>query len=507
MNPVNPQGATPEQKAPSAQPPTPISADNFKPTSTDLGELESFVAPKTSEPSLPSATPVPKSFIVFPDDIKSPRKPLLFLQKNGKKIALISGSAIGLVVLVIAGIFAFNKFATTPIIIGANIQAIDIVVDGNSVAKAVNTPYTLKLKAGKHLLAVSNEDYLEGLQEITVDPLKKNAQFDFTLKEKAEIKKVLEKEVFFPAYNKETKVLYYFFKNDAGYILSQYNTATATEVSLINKPIAEIRRVAWSPTYKQVIATVVNSAQPQGGLLQKLSGFDDNQEVAWVITLDRRDLVNVKTTSLHPSIRNATFNPDGDRIVYYFKGENRSLTTSDPSGAYYEPLATFRPTTPDSDLSWSPDGVSVAVFPDDTVSPDAKRNVKFYSFAQRATTDATTDDQSTGAVWSPDSQYFVYQSGSQLLAYDTTKEKDNALDLQISGDFHHVVWTGNTSLIVYNQEGLWELKISASNVDKKLLAYKKRTLPANISTLVFDPVNTLLYLFSDTGIIEFVPAS
>jgi hypothetical protein len=423
-----------------------------------------------------------------------------------KKILIIVTSSV-LALAIIAGVayYFISTNRRVPVTITTNQQGFDIVIDKKEY-KNVNSPYTIPLSKGKHTIVVKKQDFATLTKSLDVSLIKSSYALSFELSIYQQIEKIMEKEIFFAAYNKELNSLSYFDKTDAGYGLKEFDLTGQQEVSLI-EGIKQVNKASWSPTFRQLDAKTTNSTDSQGGQIPFIDKYGDGTKVNWVINLDRKDLVSITMKDLNPSIKNVCFNPAGDKIAYLFQNDiTKELAIANTDGSNFESLAKFKTIEFEPDVVWSSDGKRIAVFAntENGVASNAKEiNVFAYNFETRGVTKLTTDGVSTGALFSPEGSKLLYQSGNSIWLYDfNAKNGEGAtFDLKLQANLANCAWVDDQSFVALSSEDNALYNIKTSGI-KDNVNYQINTLPANIKSVLFG--NGKIYLMNNDGVYQLI---
>ncbi|MBI2448268.1 hypothetical protein HYV44_01770 [Candidatus Microgenomates bacterium] len=452
--------------------------------------MESFAPPTEIAPEAPTPNiPPPVTKEAFSPGPEKPKR------KLDKKILLILGAIVAGIILVLAIWLGIAYFRAATVEISVNENGFDVLLDQRKIATNVNSPHKIKVKPGKHTIAIVKEDFFSSSENVEVTGTAGKKTLVFSLSAKQTIGKILDKEIFFPAYDKITNSLLYFDKQESGYFINNYNLDTQTETVLTTKPIASIESVSWSPTYKQLIVKTTNSLALQNGLLNYLPEHGEGTKISWLINLERVDLVNISVKNYRPSLVNIAFSPQGDKIGYFFKSaEEKTIASADLDGSNFVRILMLATLEFEPAILWSPDGLNVAIFNPDSQSPG---DIFLFSFASRLSTKVTNDGKGNEVGFSPDGKMILYRSNNQLW-WAETADSDKTQSLGTDGHVNTSSWLDNERLVVANNNELWKVKISG---EKEALDYKKSSLPGNIKNILLG--TGILLLVNDQGVFSF----
>ncbi|MDD5731444.1 MAG: PEGA domain-containing protein [Patescibacteria group bacterium] len=425
---------------------------------------------------------------------------------NPKLKRNLIAAAVAVFLLVLVGGTAYyfysinKKIAVT---VSANQAGFSLLVDGMEY-KNITSPYQLILSKGDHIVTARKEGFADLQKTISVSPGNNNYTLSFQFSAYQKIEKVIDKEVFFANYNKEIDSLSYFDKTDAGYNLKEYNFANQKETTMI-EAIEQVSKVAWSPTSRQLVVKVTNSAKSKVAQIPYLEKYGDGTKLNWLVNLDRTDLLNITTKDLQPPIKNVSFSPQGDKIVYLFQNDLvKDFAIANPDGSNYEVIIPAIKTVEfEPDVVWSPDGKRVAIFAnmENGANSNAKEvNVYAYSFETRTILKITEDGISTGAQFSPDGSKLIYQSGNNIMLYDfSAAEGSTTLDLKLQGNLANCSWIDNQSFVALSSSDNSLMLIKISGV-KETVNYQKDTLPGNIKSILSG--NGRIYILNNDGVYQ-----
>ena len=480
-----------------------------KPGELSTGRLESFAptpeakpAPSPEAPIPPQQVEVKKAPAKEKKSFKLPNILPSISPKLAKKIALIGGIVIVAGAIVFLGAYFYlTKMRGIPVTILSDQEVVNLTLDGNKTSN-IPVPHILNLKVGKHTIIVDKDGFMPQEEIIEIGATDKSKEITFNLTEKAALAKILDKEVFYPTYNKATDSFFYFAKNETGgYLLYEYDVANQKETALTSATISDIERVVWSPHFKEVVVKTINKKQ-DGSLFPFLEKYGEGAKINWILSLDRADLVNVTVKNLDPAIKNVSFSPQGDKIVYYFQNDiERSLAVANNDGSEFERIVKLQSFEFDANVVWSPDSEEVAIFADKIDETGEKRSdVYLYSFSAKEVRKITDHDVSSfGALFSPDSKNILYSSGGSLWVYNKAEEGDGtSSDLRISADLDKCSWFNNEKVIAYSQEGkLLELNVNGT---QRVLDYKESSLPKEIKNILIG--SNKIFIVAKDGIYE-----
>lgn len=509
MENINPTGQkpTPSTKLP-ISPNIEATPSGDKKLSTGAEQKE--VGPPTTPP------PIKKPLVTPPDEEKGQKtiqpqaiskKPssggFVSKKKNVRLLIIIGSVVLAIAIIAVGAFYYFSSFYKISLTITSNEQSLDLEIEGKKY-KNVSAPYTIKLKSGTYKINASKEDFFDLEKTIEVNTLEGKQELVFELVEKQSITKIFDREIFYPAYNKELASFLFFNRNEEGYSLSEYDLTKREETSLATGNITDnIDKVSWSPTYRQVIIKKDNLFQEKDNLLPYLEQYGEGVKINWSLNLERKDLVNIITKHFHPAIKNISFSPEGDRIIYFFENdEERTLAVSTSDGSNFERIVQLKNLAFDPDVIWSPDGSRVAIFISVGEGKEAKEDesdVYIYSFEERNIIRITDDGLSYGALFSPEGDKLLYESSNSIRLYDLNKnEAEAALNLEIVSSLEKSAWLDNQTFAVLDQEGgLW--KVNASG-ERNLFDYKKATMPGNVKKIF--AADGKIFLISSSGIYE-----
>lgn len=422
--------------------------------------------------------------------------------KNKKTIIIIAISALAVALIPGIAYYFISNSRKIPVTITTNQQGFNVLIDGKEYNN-VNSPYVVSLSKGEHTIVVKKQDFADLVKTLDVSPIKSKYAISFELSAYQAIEKIIEKEIFFAAYNKELDSLSYFDKNDTGYGLKEFSLTTKQEVSMVEN-ISQVNKVSWSPTFRQLNAKIINSATSQSGQIPYVSKYPEGEKINWIINFERKDLVSVTAKDLHPSIKNVCFNPAGDKIAYLFQNNTtKELAIANPDGSNFESLVQFKTIEFEPDVVWSSDGSKIAIFAntENGVASTAKEvNVYTYNFETHSVSKLTSDGTSVGALFSPDGSKLLYQSGSNIWLYDFSKNADTAaFNLELQANLSNCAWVDNQSFVAYSSDDNTVYNIKTSGV-KDNVHYQINTLPANIKSVLFG--NSKVYLMNNDGVYQ-----
>jgi len=486
---------------------SPISPD-IKPKAPDLSTGRGPQEPvlKTKEPT-PPAKPKEPTKAPLPPKPPQPaleKKPPLPKKKiNIKQIITIASIAFVLLAAIItAAYFYLSYLRTIPLTITSNQKSVNLKIDEKEY-KNISIPYTVKLKAGKYEITVSKEGFFPLAKTVELDLLTGSQELVFDLQEKQPITKIFDKEIFYPVYDKETSSFLYFAKEEKGYTLNEYNLEKREETVLTDGIIANIEKVVWSPTHKQLIVKIINSSEPKENFIPFIEEYGEGIRVNWLLNLERKDLVKITKKHFHPSIKNIYFSPEGDKIVYFFNNNViRTLAVANSDGSNFKNIVQLKNLAFEPDIVWSPDGERVAIFisaGEQKESPEKASDIYIYSFAERNVSRITDDGVSYGALFSPEGEKLLYESSNNIWLYDFARqEEEAAVNLEIASALEKCVWMNNETMAVLDTDNnLWAVKTSG---EKNLFNYKKTTMPEEVKRVLAD--ENKLFLISARGIYE-----
>jgi len=437
------------------------------------------------------------------------------LLKNEKKITgpkpakvrtknLIIGIAVGLALLAIIGVgvyyFVFLKKSAS-VNITASQTSVSLNIDGVDYPN-VTSPYLIKLSKGSHQVTAGKEGFASMAKTLNIISTTQTYTVSFDLLPYPSATKILTKAVLFPAYGKDLKSLFYFDKLDNGeYALKEFDLAAQKEVTQIDT-MGEVTKVAWSPTYRQLAIKVINSTKDKEATLPYLSQYPEGTKVNWIVNLERTDLINTTKKDLHPSVKNITFNPNGDKIAYLFQNETtRVLGVANYDGSNFDKLMEFKTIEFEPDVVWSPDGNRIAIFSNqetDAASQAKNPNVYTYNFDARNVIQVSNDGVSYGALFSPDGSKLAYISGNNVMIYDFSKGASASTGLAAS--LANCSWLDNqTILIATNDKSIFKLGLNANPITKDEVGYQKDSV--GVIQNIFSDGNTL-YLFANDGVYQ-----
>lgn len=452
------------------------------------------------------SSPAPSPKIEMP---KKDEKPKILSQKPvspgvRKKIIAILVAVLLLVILGGGAYYFITANREIPVNITLSQAGVTLFVDGKQYDN-IASPHKVMLKKGAHTITARKDGFADLQKTLTISATQNSLDLSFTLTGYQTIEKIYAQEVFFPAFSKDLNSLFYLTKGDKAYSLKQLSLDNQKEDSLLENITAGISKVSWSPTFRQVDLKVLNSDQSTDLSLPYLEKYGSGTKVNWVVNLERKDLVSITAKDLHPSIKNITFNPDGNKIAYLFQNDTaKELAIANIDGTNFETLVQFKTIDFEPDVAWSPDGRKLAIFAnmENGMQSNAKEvNIYIYDFETRNVSKITEDGTSTGAVFSPDSKKLIYQSGRNLWLYDL-ESKDNAtaaLDLKLQGDLLTCSWVDGENFVALSSEDGSLQKVKTSGI-KESINYQKVSLPSGIKSVIYG--NQKVYLINNDGIYQ-----
>ena len=432
---------------------------------------------------------------------KKPKKPF------NKSILII---AIAVVVVAIAGGLVYYSMSLNkklPVVISINQDSSTLIIDGQTYQN-IKSPYTFSLSPGSHSITAEKDGFAPLQKTISVSPTQKSNAVSFELSAYQAIQKILDKELFFAVYDKDLDALSYFDKSTTGFNLKEYDLATQKENSLLEN-IADISKVAWSPTFRQLAIKVTNSENLKGGQIPFLDKYGVGTKVNWIVSLDRRDLINMTMKDLNPAIKNVTFSPAGDKIAYLFQNDtDKELGLANTDGSGFESLLQFKTITFEPDVVWSPDGNKIAIFvnlENGAQSNATSVDVYIYDFSKKSGSKITNDGTSSGALFSPDGSKLLYQSGNGVWIYDFNNSDPTkaAFDLKLQTSLANCAWIDAGSFITLSASDNTLYQIKTSGI-KEGVNYQKNTLPGNIKSILYG--NGKVFFLNNDGAYQLIMA-
>ncbi|MFA7308983.1 MAG: DPP IV N-terminal domain-containing protein [Patescibacteria group bacterium] len=464
-------------------------------------------------PPTPVSTPVVEPYTTTPEptfDMPVNKMNIRDWLMGNKKIVGIAGGGIVLAALLIGGSLWYMGGQPVQFSVSANQTPFSLSANGQDF-KDITSPTTIALKEGTYTLTATKDGYIANSRQFTVTKQTKGAAVSFSLQEKPGVTPVLAKAVLFPVFNPETNALLYFTKSDAGYNLMEYRIDTQTETAVTNKPIASISNVTWSGTYSQLAVTTTNSSKTPDGLLSYIKDAGDDTSLTWVITLDRRDLVNISLKNLHPSIRNVSFSPEGDKISYFFDGAGEKvIATSNNDGSNYERILKLE-SMKNPATNWSPDGSKIAIYPkkntDKNLNLSSEKNdLYIYSFETRSLSKISATGDVSDIKWASDGNHLIYESDSNLWLASVASGVSNEMrnqDLKVSGKTFTTAWINNTTVITLDNNSLVMIKISSDGVaQKQPIELKETNTTSQVQTLLSGSNSAYLVGASDISKVD-----
>uniref|UniRef100_A0A7C4R501 PEGA domain-containing protein n=1 Tax=candidate division CPR3 bacterium TaxID=2268181 RepID=A0A7C4R501_UNCC3 len=465
-------------------------------------ETPSFEAPKPTMQDI--QTPAEKieglSSKQFEIPPIEPQKMTFEVPLTSKK-RLIAGilTGIGLLAIIAVGVYYFAFLRTGAVVtVNSNQGTLDLLIDGNEY-NGVNAPYKINLKKGNHTITAKKDGFTEITKELNVESRNKTYMISFELQGVPKPVELFAKKAEFPTYNKDTRNLLFFEKTDDGYFLKEYNTENKTETNLINN-MGEVKKVAWSPSNRQLTIKVVNRSNITSKDMPFLAQYGEDTKINWSVNLERKDLVNISTKSLHPSIKNITFNPLGTKIAYLFQNDtDKNLSIAETDGSNYERIVEFKTIEFEPDFTWSPDGTKIAIFANmsEGLASKAKNpDISVYSFETRKIIKVSDDGASYGGLFSPDGKYLLYISGTDLMVFDLSKESEKSKSLGIQTSIEKVVWKDNQTMILADVNGDI-YRFSVGGVKEKI-NYDKSIVSGNIKNILIN--EKYIFIISENGV-------
>jgi len=457
--------------------------------------------PREPEEKIKESEPIK----ITPPPLKAPEKETKTIttkkETNIKGIIIIVSIIISVIVIAaLAVYFYLANYRKVPLTIKSNQEIIDLVI-GENEYKNVSSPHIIKLLPGEYSVSVSREDFFPITKTVNVDALGGDSELEFQLIEKQSIEKIFDKEVFYSVYDDKTNSFLYFSGDEEGDLfLNEYDLDSREETTLTDRGIVNIQNdsVVWSPSFKQVIVKVSNS--PVDNLFPFIEDYGTGVDINWIINLERRDLVNITTKHLHPTIKDVSFSPTGEKIFYFFKNDaERTLAMANNDGSDFERIVQLKNLEFDPDVVWSPDGDKIAIYISDgqRESGEESYDLYIYSISKREITKITDDGLSYEALFSPSGEKILYKSGGNIWAYDFAQGEGSNINLEVETSTENCIWLDDQNIITSNKEGLWQIMIGG---ERKMLDYKKDTLPNNIKSIKLG-VNEV-FLISDSGIYQ-----
>jgi len=497
---------------------------NSRPPNLSTGKIESFAGPQEeislskqmSQTPPSSSIPVKKeeeeSSSSLNTDAKKKRGgkqqlkksfsiPKIKFELSRKVLLIFLGVVIFSAIVFMALYFYITNLRSVPLTIVSNQESVELMVDENKYGN-ISSPHIIKLKPGIYTIVVSKTDFFSQEKIIEVGGTEGTQELVFDLVEKQPISQILNKEILYPTYNEEDGLFLFFVKEEGNaYSLHEYSVETKEEIVLTDKAIFDLENVIWSPSAKQVIIKVVNQYERiEDGLFPFIEKYGSGAKINWVLNLERKDLVNITAKYLDAAIKNISFSPNGDKIVYFFKNDlERSLAVANNDGSEFERIIQLKNLTFDPELVWSPDGNKVAIFIESDKEKTEKHDVYLYSFSERNIKRLTDNGKSLGAVFSPDGDKIIYKSSNSVWLYDLKKEDEEAaMNLETSAQLENCVWLDNQNLAVADKEGVvWKINTTG---EKNILNYKENMAPENISNVLIGKNN--IFLVNEKGIYE-----
>jgi len=463
-----------------------------------------------SSPPIPAKEPTPASPVK--EALKKEEKAKAVMAKkaaNPKLKKNLIAAAVAVFLLALIGGTAYYFYSVNkkiPVTVSVNQPDISLLVDGVEY-KNINSPYPLILPRGSHTITARKEGFADLQKTIDVSPTQGSYNLSFELSAYQKIEKIHDKELFFAAYNKELDSLSYLEKAEGGYNLEEFSFPKMENIIMVKK-IIQINKVAWSPTFRQLAIKVTNSASSQGTQIPFLAKYSEGTKINWIVNLNREDLVNITAKDLPPAIKNISFNPEGNKIAYLFQDEaNKDLEIANIDGSNPERLVQFKTINFEPDVAWSPDGKRIAIFANTengAQSVAGEVNVYAYNFEMRSISKLTEDGISTGALFSPDGNKLLYQSGNNIMLYDfNAAEGAGIVDLKLQGSLDNCSWVGNQNFVALSSSDnvLYEVKASGA---KDVINYQKETLPGNIKSVLYGIGKGIIYLLNNEGVYQLV---
>jgi len=378
----------------------------------------------------------------------------------------------------------------------------EIVIDGQTISNA-SSPLTISLSKGTHQIEVSKEGFNSSRYTLEIKTTSQKYSLEMELGEQPKIEKIIDSNsIAFPALNTNLGTVLYFEKTENGeYTLKEFDPESKKTITIIENS-GNVSKVSWSPSFRQAAIKVENSEKTTSTSLPFIKDYGEGAKVNWIVNVDRKDLVNIETKSLNPVIKNIAFNPEGNKIVYYFDNGNiRSLSVANPDGSAYTPLVQLETITFEPDVLWSPDGNTVAIFPNtkETDQNKAKElDVFVYNFEKRQAIKISSDNVSTNAKFSPDGSYIIYQSSNAIIAYNlkNSDPETATIELGLNASLDNCAWIDSKNLIAINSEGrLVKLNIDANPGEKITeLSIAGNEIPSGIKNIFFK--NQKIFMFS-----------
>ncbi|MEA1910030.1 MAG: PEGA domain-containing protein [Patescibacteria group bacterium] len=390
---------------------------------------------------------------------------------------------------------------------GANLE-----LDGKD--KGLINSISLRVKSGEHNFKATKEGYLTW-EENFVLVAGEEVSFNIDLKPVPTASVLFEGSTKYMDLIRKDELLVYYDTQTGGF--SAYNLEDSEIVPLFNENYSfpTLEKVSWSPSGVSAVVKIrdtwrINNMFDNSqvkGMYVPLGGSPEqapelkNGVATWLFDNERQNTKGIQPVLMNGSIRDITFSPGGDEILYYYEaanGERSLIRAAEISGGEWSRLITDL-SGKNPKLIWLQDD-NYILFYDDEDYVDQIYSILDRGFlGEGSLTDRVFD---TKVVDSPDGSKLLYAynstNGVRLGIWDVL---ENKLIQTFDQEVMAYTWqSADTAIIATDSGDLWYW--SQDNKTRPV-QFVSSVGVINPIDLLYSNLNKQLYLYDGSRVISF----